>query len=139
MAEIRQRPVGIVLLGLFFCFGTLMSGLAAVSLLWPGTALDAMWRINPRAYAGFETLGVAGPLLLLVVSAFCLAAAIGFIAGRIWGYRLGIGMFVVNLVADVVNAASGREPRAWIGVPIVALLLVYLLRPATRKHFGRID
>jgi hypothetical protein len=42
---------------------------------------------------------------------------------------------IVNLTGDVVNAALGIEPRAWVGVPIVALVLWYLLSRKVKDFF----
>ena len=54
---------------------------------------------------------------------------------RAVGHRLGIGLLLVNLTGDLVNAALGIEPRAVIGVPIVALLLWYLSSSRVRSFF----
>ncbi|HEV3039552.1 MAG TPA: hypothetical protein VHA33_17400 [Candidatus Angelobacter sp.] len=52
-ASQAPRPVGITVLALFFVFGTLASGLTTAMLIVPGTSLDALWRLNPRAHEGF--------------------------------------------------------------------------------------
>jgi len=36
------RPIGIIALSLFFVFGSVMSGLAAVMLLSPGSVLEPL-------------------------------------------------------------------------------------------------
>jgi hypothetical protein len=76
----------------------------------------------------------AYPLLGTVCLA-CAATAFGMMAGKKWGYRAAIVMLVVNLVGDLLNVFTGNEPRAVIGVPIVALLLWYLSTPGARAHF----
>jgi hypothetical protein len=43
---------------------------------------------------------------------------------------------IVNVTGDVVNAALGIEPRALVGVPIVALILWYLFSRRVRGYFG---
>jgi hypothetical protein len=80
-------------------------------------------------------MGRWAPLLLGVVSLACAASAYGFFTGRRWGYRLGLVGLIVNLTGDVVNAALGIEPRAWVGVPIVALVLWYLLSRKVKDFF----
>jgi hypothetical protein len=65
-----------------------------------------------------------------------MACAYGFWAGKRWGYRFGVGGLLINLAGDVVNSALGIEPRAVIGVPIVALILWYLLSAKVRNFFG---
>jgi hypothetical protein len=110
----------------FFGFGTLAAGLAAISLLTPGGPLEPMWRLNPRGHAGLETLGHWAPVILGAVCVACAFAAYGFANGRPWGYRLGIGLLLVNMAGDLTNALLGIEPRAIVGVPVVAALLWYL-------------
>ena len=119
-----RRPPGVTALGAFFAFGTLASGLSAVSLLTPGGALEPIWRVN-----------IWAPVLLGAVCLACAAAAYGYFTGRPWGYWLGITLLVVNLAGDLVNAGLGVEPRALVGVPVVALLLWYLSSPRVRTFF----
>ena len=81
-------------------------------------------------------MGAWAPLLLGVVCLACAASAYGFFAGKRWGYQLGVGGLLLNLVGDVINAALGIEPRAWVGVPVVALILWYLVSSQVRDFFG---
>lgn len=132
----RERPIGVTALSAFFCFGAFVSGVASVSLLAPGGPLDLMWRLNPRAHDAFGRIGFVASLLLAVVSVSCAAAAYGFTTGRRWGYRLGVGLLVINLAGDVINVVSGAEIRALAGVPIVALLLWYLSSGPVKSYFS---
>jgi hypothetical protein len=95
-----------------------------------------MWKLNPRAREAFARMGAWGPMLLGVVCLACVTCAYGFFAGKRWGYRLGVVGLVVNVVGDVVNSARGIEPRAIVGVPIVALILWYLASRRVRDYFG---
>ncbi len=130
------RPAGVTALGCFFVFGALASGLSAVSLLTPGGFLEPMWRLNPRGREAFGRMGPWAPLLLAAVGLACAFSALGFLTGRRWGYLLGIGLLLVNLAGDLLNAASGVEPRAVVGVPIVALLLWYLSSGSVKRFFS---
>ncbi len=130
-----RRPGGVTALGLFFLFGVLMSGLSAVSLLTPGGVLEPIWLIKPQARVGFASLGGWAPVLLIVVCAVCAGSAYGFFTGKRWGYRLGVALLVANGIGDLGNAVFGTEPAAWIGVPIVALLLVYLSSRRVKTWF----
>jgi hypothetical protein len=131
-----RRPAGVTALAGLFTFGVLASGLSAVSLLTPGGPLEPMWRLNPRAREGFSHLGGWAPLLMLAVCFACAASAYGFLAGRRWGYRLGVALLLVNLAGDLANAALGIEPRAIVGVPVVAAILVYLFSRKARVFFS---
>ena len=99
--------------------------------------MEPMWRLNPRAHEAFSRMGIWAPLLLSIVCLACAASAYGFFMGRRWGYRLGVTLLVVNLIGDIVNAALGIEPRAVVGVPIVALLLWYLSSRKVKAFFSR--
>lgn len=129
------RPRGITALSVFFAAGCLIALIAAVSLLVPGSFLEPMWRLNPRARTAFSTVGIWAPVLLVTVSLACGAAALGLWRGRRWGHRVAAGLLIVNLIGDVANVALGTEPRAIVGIPIVALLLAYLFRPGVRRYF----
>jgi hypothetical protein len=94
-----------------------------------------MWRLNPRAHEVFAGMGTWAPLLLGTVCLACAASAYGFLSGRAWGYCLGIVLLVVNLTGDLINAALGIEPRAVVGLPIVALILWYLSSSRVRAFF----
>lgn len=134
-----DRPAGVTAVACLFVLGALTSGLSAVSLLTPGGPLEPIWRLNPRARESFSRMGLWAPVLLVVVCVACLACAWGFFAGRRWGYRLGVAGLLVNLTADVLNAVLGIEPRALVGVPVVALLLWYLLSRRVRGFFAAGD
>ena len=129
-----HRPAGVTALGLFFIFGALVSGLSAISLVSHTAFLEPIWQFKPPARVAFSQMGLWAPVLLAAVCLACTAAAFGFFAGTKWGYRLGTGILLLNLLGDVVNTLIGVEPRAWIGVPIVALLLWYLSSRKV-KHF----
>jgi hypothetical protein len=135
-ANPAHRPTGIALLAILFIVGVLASGLSALSLLIPGSFLDPMWRLNPRAHGAFLVLGLWGPVLLFIVCLSCGAAAYGLLTGRVWGLRLGVGLLLLNLAGDVLNSVSGVEPRALVGVPVVGLILWYLSSRRVREHFN---
>jgi hypothetical protein len=134
-----KRPAGVTALACVFLVGVLASGSSAISLLNPGGALEPMWRLNPRARESFSRMGGWAPLLLAVVCAMCAACAYGFFTGSRWAYPLGVGGLLVNLAGDITNAALGIEPRAIVGVPIVALILWYLFSRRVRDFFGRTE
>jgi hypothetical protein len=131
-----ERPALITVLSLFFASGALVSATAGVSLISPGGLFEPMWRLNPRARVALAGMGVAAPLLLAVVSVACAGAAFGLWHGRHWGYRLAIGLLAVNLTGDLINTILGTEPRAAVGIPIVAAILALLATGRVRQYFG---
>ncbi|MFL5541450.1 MAG: hypothetical protein ACJ8J0_20860 [Longimicrobiaceae bacterium] len=135
----RQRSFGLDALGAFFAFGAGASGLAAVTLLWPGGPLDVTWRVNPDGHAALQRAGGWAVLLMLVVCAVCAATARGVWARRPWGRTLAIAVLALNLLSDLANAVVLGDLRTLIGVPIGALLIAYLLAPRTRAVFRRTE
>ena len=127
-----RRTPGLTALCLFFAFGVFACVTACALLLFPGSALDAVWRINPRGHEGFLRMGPWALLLLTAVAVACALAAIGLWRNTAWGHRVALGILAVNLAGDIANALGG-DARSLIGVPIALALIVYLwrrLRPA---------
>lgn len=127
-----HRPRTITALSIFFIAGATISLTASISLLYPNSFLESMWRLNPRAHQNLSSLGLWSVVLMTTVSGFCAAAGIGLWRQRRWGYWVAVALIVINLIGDITNVVLGTEPRAIIGVPIAAALLGYLLRKGTR-------
>ena len=123
-------PIGMKLLALFFAFGTCMCALTIVLLIFPGTMLDSLWRLNPEAHAAFQSIGWLSILLMATVGTACGLAAIGLARNTTWGCWLGILVLTVNLVGDLTNALLRHDLRTLIGVPIAGAMMVYLYRCA---------
>ena len=113
---------------MFFVFGASMCLLTIALLLFPGTALDSLWRLNPEARAAFQSLGKISIALMVVVGAACASAAIGLVRDRRWGRNLAVVILAVNLGGDLINVFARGDLRPLIGVPIAAALIIYLLR-----------
>lgn len=102
--------------------------LTTVLLLFPGSPLDSLWRLNPDAQAAFQSLGKMSILLMLIVGAGCAFAAIGLAKNRLWGCNLALIILAVNLLADLINAFARHDPRTLIGLPIGGAMIFYLLQ-----------
>jgi uncharacterized membrane protein (DUF2068 family) len=133
--EPNTRPWGITALSAFFLVAATISLTAAISLSLPRSVLESMWRLNPRAYANLSSLGVWAVVLLSTVSVFCAAAAVGLWRVSRWGYWIAVGLIAINLIGDMTNVLIGSEPRAVVGVPIAAAILVYLMSRRARVFF----
>jgi hypothetical protein len=133
----RRRPIGITALSLFFVVGAGLAAVSAASLTWPGGVLEPMWRLNTRARQGFASMHGWGVPLMIAVSLACAVAGLGLWRGRPWGRIVAVGILVIQLAGDVLNVALGLEPRAMVGIPIVAALLAYLTRTRVGAFFGR--
>jgi hypothetical protein len=134
-AQSQKRPFGISALSIFFLSGSLISFTAGFSLLRPGNFLEPMWWVNPRGHDGLVRLGLWGVALLFAASISCAAAAIGLWRRAGWGHVIAVILITINLISDIVNAVTGTEPRAAVGVPIAFALLLYLLSKHVRNLF----
>ena len=129
LAPQPRLPFGIKLLVAFFAFGMLACAITIAALLFPTSALDSVWRLNPQAKTGFEKMRRPIAILLMAgVGAACACAAWGLARQRNWGRRLAAGILLVNLLGNSMNAFVFHNPRTLIGLPIGAALIVYLLR-----------
>ena len=63
------------------------------------------------------------------------AAAIGWIRRRFWGWALAVIIIASQVLGDLVNAVRGEFWKGAVGVAIAGALLVYLLRPNVRRAF----
>ena len=102
--------------------------LTIASLLFPGTALDSLWLLNPDAHRAFQSLGNLSILLMMIVGGGCAFAAIGLAKNRAWGRTLALTILALNLVGDSINAFARHDLRTLIGLPIGGAMIVYLLR-----------
>ena len=112
----------------FFAFGVSICLLTIALLLFPGTALDELWRLNPDAHAVFQAIGGWSIAIMLLVGTACLIAAIGLWRGTLWGTRVAILILVVNMIGDLSDALLNYNFRTLIGLPIAAAMIVYLAR-----------
>src|SRR5712691_10824294 len=97
-----RAPLGIKLLSAFFAFGAGVCLITIIALLFPGSALDPIWRLDPDAHVAFQRIGKLSILLMVVVGLACASAAIGLAMRARWGVRLTLAILTVNLVGDVL-------------------------------------
>jgi hypothetical protein len=130
------KPSGLAAVGIFLFFGATMASLAATTLLWRGTSLDGIWRLNPAAYKQLAPLGRGIGGLFLLLGLALAAAGIGWFRRRLWGWRLAVGIIAIQIIGDVVNCIRGDWRHGAIGVVIAGALLLFLLRSAVRRAFA---
>ena len=131
----KTRPFVIQILLILFVIGTAASLITVISLTFPGSFLEPVWKLNPHAREGFAGMGGWAVVLMLAVCVACLFTTIGLWRGLRWGYWLAVLMLIGNLAGDVINSIYGTERRAIIGIPIVLFLLFLVMRRRTREYF----
>jgi uncharacterized membrane protein (DUF2068 family) len=123
----KRRPVGVAVISLFFAFAALMAALSATMLLFPGSALDRLWKLNPQAKPGLTALGAGGVVLMAIVCVIGATAAVGLWRSRRWGLWLSVGALAVNLAGDLGNAVLLHDWRTLVGLPIGGAIISYLI------------
>src|SRR5438067_1624617 len=79
----------------FFAFGATMCALIIVLLLFPGSGLDSLWRLNADARLAFRSLGKLSILLMFVVGTACTFAALAR-SVLLFGYGFSLNLAPVE-------------------------------------------
>jgi hypothetical protein len=123
-------------MGVFLFFGAVTAGVSAISLLWPGTSLDRLWTLNPKAYQELAPFGRSVGILFLLLGATLSAAGIGWFRCRLWGWRLAVAIIAAQVLGGVVNFIRGDWLGGIAGVVIAGSLLFFLLRQKIKEAFA---
>jgi hypothetical protein len=97
-------------------------------------SIVAIFLFIDAAFLGFPLLssmmnGFGFPLVLALLVAGLIAAGIGLLQGRQWGWYLAMVVVGLSALRDLLTANL-------IGLLIDALIIFLLTRPATRAKFG---
>lgn len=126
---------GIKALGIFLIFGSIMSLLAAITLLYPNTILTKIWAINPSAYNELQPFArIAGVGFVFLVP-ILVVASYGLFNFKKWGWKLAVGVIGANLLGDIANFMRGEYLKGLVGVTITGFILFYLTRVSIRRYF----
>jgi len=132
-----QNHRGITAVGIFLIFGAAMACLAGTTLVWPGSALNRLWNLNPRAHEELAPFGRVVGIPFLLLGATLAVASLGWFKRRRWGWRLAVAIVATQVLGDLVNIYRGDLLRGGIGFLIAGALLFYLLQPQLRSAFAR--
>jgi hypothetical protein len=98
------------------------------------TSIVAIFLFIDAAFLGFPLLsnmisGTVFPMVPLLLIAGLIAAGVGLLQGRRWGWYLAIVVVGLTILLDLLRGNL-------IGLLIDALIIFLLTRPATRAKFG---
>ena len=127
-----HRPAFVSVIVVFLALAAILSLTVGGALVAPHSPLSMLWRMNPHAQLGFAALGTLGVALMIVLAALSSLVALGLWVGTRWGWWLAVTGLVLNAVGDLVRALT-VEPRAALGVPVVAAVLLLLMRTNVRR------
>jgi hypothetical protein len=97
-------------------------------------SIVAIFLFIDAAFVGFPLLtnmigGGAPPMILVLLAAGLIAAGVGLLQGRRWGWYLAVAVVGLSVLLDLLRGNL-------LGLVIDALILFLLTRPATRAKFG---
>lgn len=97
-------------------------------------SIVAIFLFIDAAFLGFPVLstmlnGGAFPVVALLLVAGLIAAGVGLLQGRRWGWYLAMVVVVLTVLLDLLRGNL-------LGLLIDALIIFLLTRPATRAKFG---
>lgn len=130
------RPIGVFLIAVFFAVATCVLVGVGTALLFPGSAMEEIWRLYPARRALLmpyhDWLGPA----FLILAVVMLAASIGCFRQREWGWWLAVAIFAVNGFGDAVQIFLGHFLEGGVGVAVAGAILFHLSRAKVRSSFG---
>ena len=112
-----------------------MAAYASVTLLKPGTALDALWVLNRTGHTQLASLGRAAGLGFVALSVLLCATSIGWFRRRYWGWFLGTTIVAINATGDLINGVMGEWLEGSVGVVIAGLSASSTARSGVRNDF----
>ncbi len=137
--KLRKRPVGVSIVVIFALAGTVVAILTGISIICPGTFLDAMWNLNRAAHQQFAFLGKLAGYLLIGIAVIMAATGYGLLKGFKWAWWLAIATFAVNCAGDATNIFIGEPLKGIAGLVVAGTFLFVLFRPATKAFFAYSD
>jgi hypothetical protein len=137
MQAAERAPITPLALAGFFTFAMVMSLAAAVSLTTPGTALDGIWDVKPKAHAQLLAMGPWVGYGFAGLGVIAIFGARGALLRRQWGWRLAIIALAVNGLADAARIPFGAVVEGLVGVAVTGTMLWWLTRPRVRALFDR--
>ena len=133
----RARTLTPVILGIFFAAATGITAVVGISLLVPGSALDAIWRIKPEEHEQLLRMGSLVGVGFLGLAAFMAVTSVGALRRRRWAWRLAITIFGINGAGDAVRIAFGALAEGVLGVTVVVSIIFWLTRKRVRDMFDQ--
>jgi hypothetical protein len=113
-----------------------MAALAGTTLVWPGTTLDRIWVLNPKAHLQLAPLSPRVGLAFLLLALTLAAAAVGWFQKKKWGWRLTVCIIAIQVLGDLMNLMKGDYIRGVTGAVVAGALLIYLCRPRMKALFN---
>ena len=113
---------------------TIIALVAGLSLVWPGTVFDLLWKLNPAARTEFVSGGRLVGLLFLCLAIMTSVAGVGLVKGKAWAWWLALLLLVAVGAVNLTRLLAG-DPGEVFGTPFTLALLVLHVQPKVREFF----
>ena len=124
------------IVGAFFALAAALVTAAAITIVFPGGPLDAIWVVKLDA---FETLRqfptLTGSGFALLAAAFALTS-LGCLRRRRWGWVLATAFVAINVVSAVAGIFMEPSLENAIEPAIGVAILIWLASSPVRKNFS---
>jgi hypothetical protein len=120
---------------LFFTAAAVLCMAAGLTMIFPDTALSAIWRIKPDEFAQLLDLRPWTSIGFLLLSGWMGFTAWGCLNGSLWGWRMAIAIFAANGLGDAAQIFTGRIVEGFIGLAVVVTIVFWLTRPRVKAAF----
>jgi hypothetical protein len=124
-----------VALVLFFGAAAVLCMAAGFTMIFPDTALSAIWSIKPQEFAQLLELRPWTSIGFLLLSGGMGLTAWGCLNGSLWGWRMAIAIFAANGLGDAAQIFAGRVLEGFIGIAVVVAIVFWLTRPQVKAAF----
>jgi len=156
---IPPRPDGVTFLGGLALLAGIMLLFAGISLTipwyprWdygPGLVGDgiilmfgyvgaAQFLPTMFGYVGAAQVPTTWFIMIVILAILYLAAGIGFLSGRRWGWTLGVTLALVGVASTILQIITWKQAEgkffATPGLIVTLLIFVYLISPLARNFF----
>jgi hypothetical protein len=149
-ANVRARPLGVLILSLFYLVAGGLAVLAGLLFAVIGSVLSQDPQVRQQIVAGGVPGDLVAPLvafftvILVVFGVLGLILGWGMWHGRPWSWTLAVALQVVGIafggvamLVDVATGSAGSAGARLVGIAIGAFLLWYFFQPGVRAWFGK--
>jgi hypothetical protein len=117
----NRRPAGITALSIFFGFGSFVSAVMALLILFPGSITESTKSASP--------LLILFSLLLSIAACIaCIVASVGLWRCASWGLWTALVILSANILSQLSDLVTVHQVRSLIAILLSGVMIWYLLK-----------